>query len=96
MQFLRPGCNMAFHRWALEAIGGFDPILRQSGDAVDVCWPLQENNYKIGFTPAGFGWHYRRSTVSAYRKQRVGCPLAPTAVLDKAAAEHKMVRLNDD
>jgi GT2 family glycosyltransferase len=67
-----PGCNMAFFKWALEEIGGFDPVFRKAGDDVDVCWRLQERGYKIGFSPAGFVWHYRRSTVQAYLKQQAG------------------------
>lgn len=67
-----PGCNMAFYKWALDEIGGFDPIYRKAGDDVDVCWRLQQRNYKIGFSPAGFVWHYRRSTVKAYLKQQAG------------------------
>lgn len=67
-----PGCNMAFYKWALDEIGGFDPIFRKAGDDVDVCWRLQQNGYKIGFSPAGFVWHYRRSTVNAYLKQQRG------------------------
>src|SRR5205814_8055753 len=30
-----PGCNMAFYKWALGEIGGFDPIFRKAGDDVD-------------------------------------------------------------
>jgi glycosyltransferase involved in cell wall biosynthesis len=67
-----PGCNMAFYKWALDEIGGFDHVFRRAGDDVDVCWRLQERGYKIGFSPAGFVWHYRRSTVKAYRKQQEG------------------------
>jgi glycosyltransferase involved in cell wall biosynthesis len=67
-----PGCNMAFFKWALEEIGLFNPIYRKAGDDVDLCWRLQERNYKIGFSPAGFVWHYRRSTVRAYLKQQAG------------------------
>lgn len=67
-----PGCNMAFYKWALDEIGGFDPIFRLAGDDVDVCWRLQQRGYKIGFSPAGFVWHYRRSTVRAYLKQQRG------------------------
>ena len=37
-----PGCNMAFRRDALAAIGGFDPRYRAAGDDVDLCWRLQE------------------------------------------------------
>lgn len=67
-----PGCNMAFYKWALDAIQGFDRIFRKAGDDVDVCWRLQERGYKVGFSPAGFVWHYRRSTVKAYLKQQAG------------------------
>ncbi len=67
-----PGCNMAFFKWALEQVGLFNPIYRKAGDDVDLCWRLQERNLKIGFSPAGFVWHYRRSTVKAYLKQQAG------------------------
>ena len=67
-----PGCNMAFYKWALDEISGFDPIYRKAGDDVDVCWRLQQHGYKIGFSPSGFVWHYRRATVRAYLKQQRG------------------------
>ena len=67
-----PGCNMAFFKSALEAIGGFDPIFRQAGDDVDLCWRLQQAGCKIGFSPAAFVWHYRRSTTRAYLRQQHG------------------------
>ena len=67
-----PGCNMAFRKDALEAVGGFDPVYRKAGDDVDVCWRLQDAGHKIGFNPVGFVWHYRRSTVAAYLKQQSG------------------------
>jgi O-antigen biosynthesis protein len=67
-----PGCNMAFYKWALEDIGGFDPQFRKAGDDVDVCWRMQQRGLQLGFSPAGFVWHYRRSTVRAYLKQQAG------------------------
>ncbi len=67
-----PGCNMAFYKWALDELGGFDPVFMKAGDDVDVCWRLQQRGYRIGFNPAGFVWHYRRSTVRAYLKQQRG------------------------
>lgn len=67
-----PGCNLAFYKRALEEIGGFDPIFMRAGDDVDVCWRLQQAGCKIGFSPAAFVWHYRRSTVAAYLKQQEG------------------------
>lgn len=67
-----PGCNMAFHKWALLEAGCFDPVFRKAGDDVDLCWRLQERGLKIGFSPAGFVWHYRRSAVRDYLKQQHG------------------------
>jgi GT2 family glycosyltransferase len=67
-----PGCNMAFYKDALVEIGGFDPVFRKAGDDVDVCWRLLQAGYRIGFSPAGFVWHYRRSTVAAYLGQQAG------------------------
>ena len=67
-----PGCNMAFHAWALAQIGGFDPIFRKAGDDVDLCWRLEQAGHKIGFSPSGFVWHYRRSTISEYLRQQRG------------------------
>ncbi len=67
-----PGCNMVIRKSALEAIGGFDPIFRQAGDDVDICWRLQQAGYKIGFNAAGFVWHYRRATLGAYLRQQSG------------------------
>lgn len=67
-----PGCNMVFYKWALTEIGGFDAIFRKAGDDVDLCWRLQQAGFKLGFSPAGIVWHYRRSTVGAYLKQQLG------------------------
>jgi glycosyltransferase involved in cell wall biosynthesis len=67
-----PGCNMAFYKWALVEVGGFDPIFRKAGDDVDLCWRLQQAGHKIGFSPPAFVWHYRRSTPGAYLDQQRG------------------------
>jgi glycosyltransferase involved in cell wall biosynthesis len=67
-----PGCNMAFYKWALLEIGAFDPIFHQAGDDVDICWRLQERGFRIVFSPSGFVWHHRRSTVAAYLRQQSG------------------------
>jgi GT2 family glycosyltransferase len=65
-----PGCNMAFRREALEAVGGFDPQFRIAGDDVDLCWRLQERGWTIGFSPAAVVWHHRRNSVRAYLRQQ--------------------------
>src|SRR5438445_1677666 len=67
-----PGCNMAFRRATLEAIGGFDPQFRVAGDDVDVCWQIQKKGRTLGFSPAAVVWHHRRNSVVAYWKQQQG------------------------
>ena len=67
-----PGCNMAFRKARLEAIGGFDPQFRVAGDDVDICWRLQECGWRLGFHPTAIVWHHRRNSVRAYWKQQVG------------------------
>ena len=78
-----PGCNMAFRREALEEIGGFDPLFRNAGDDIDVCWRLQDKGYTIGFSPAAVVWHYRRNTVKDYLKQQRGYGKAEALVYFK-------------
>ena len=67
-----PGCNMAFYKWALVEVNGFDPIYHKAGDDVDICWRLQQRGYQLGFSPSGFVWHYRRSTIAGYLNQQRG------------------------
>jgi GT2 family glycosyltransferase len=66
-----PGCNMAFRKAALEAIGGFDSQFRTAGDDVDVCWRLRQCGWRLGFSPAAMVWHHRRNSVKAYWKQQL-------------------------
>jgi GT2 family glycosyltransferase len=67
-----PGCNMAFRKACLEAIGGFDPQYRVAGDDVDVCWRLQQHGWTLGFSPAAMVWHHRRNSIWAYWRQQYG------------------------
>ena len=67
-----PGCNMAFRRDALLAIGGFNPIYLRAGDDVDVCWRLQARGGKIGFASSALVWHHHRAAVKAYWRQQLG------------------------
>lgn len=67
-----PGCNMAFHAAAFWSVGGFDTEYRKAGDDVDFCWRLQTNGGVIAFSPAAIVWHYRRFTLTAFRKQQEG------------------------
>jgi GT2 family glycosyltransferase len=67
-----PGCNMAFRRERLAAIGGFDRRFREAGDDVDVCWRLEEKGWTIGYVAAAMVWHHRRATLRQYWRQQVG------------------------
>jgi O-antigen biosynthesis protein len=67
-----PGCNMAFRRDALLAIGGFNPIYLRAGDDVDVCWRLQGRGWTIGFASSALVWHRHRASIKAYWRQQVG------------------------
>jgi GT2 family glycosyltransferase len=66
-----PGCNMAFLREALIAVGGCDAQFRIAGDDVDLCWRIQDAGWKLGFAPAAVVWHHRRNSVKAYWKQQL-------------------------
>ena len=65
-----PGCNMAFRRDCLLAVGGFDPRFHTAGDDVDVCWRLRERGWRLGFSPGAAVWHHRRDSVLAYLRQQ--------------------------
>ena len=67
-----PGCNMAWYRWAFESVGGFDPEYHKAGDDVDFCWRVQQAGHDVAFSPTAIVWHYRRFTLSAFRKQQQG------------------------
>lgn len=77
-----PGCNMAYRRDALLAIGGFDAAYHAAGDDVDVCWRLQARGQQIGFAPSALVWHRHRRTVRAYWRQQVGYGEAETRLMD--------------
>ncbi|MFD2093371.1 glycosyltransferase [Blastococcus deserti] len=65
-----PGCNMAFRRESLLAVGGFDPAFTSAGDDVDVCWKLLDQGGQIAFAPAAQVRHHRRNTVRGYLRQQ--------------------------
>jgi GT2 family glycosyltransferase len=65
-----PGCNMAFRKASLEAIGGFDPLFRVAGDDVDICWQLQDRGWTVGYSAGAVVWHHRRGSVKGYLKQQ--------------------------
>lgn len=66
------GCNMAFRRDELLAIGGFDVGYTSAGDDVDVCWKVLDRDLEIAFSPAAVVHHHRRSTARAFLRQQRG------------------------
>jgi len=83
-----PGCNMAFLRERLEAVGGFDPQFRVAGDDVDVCWRVQERGWTLGYSPAAVVWHHRRRTLRAYWRQQRGYGAAEALLAAKWPAKY--------
>ena len=67
-----PGCNMAFRRSSLDAVGGFDTRFRTAGDDVDMCWRLHDRGWTLGFNPAAMVWHRRRGSIGTYIRQQYG------------------------
>jgi len=67
-----PGCNMAFRKLCLHAIGGFGAQYVTAGDDVDVCWRLQRDGATLGFSPGAMAWHHHRTSVRAYWRQQQG------------------------
>jgi hypothetical protein len=65
-----PGCNMAFRKESLDAIGGFDRQFRVAGDDVDICWQLQDEGATIGYSAGAVVWHSRRDSIKGYARQQ--------------------------
>jgi GT2 family glycosyltransferase len=67
-----PGCNMAFRRERLKAVGGFDPRFRVAGDDVDLCWRIQQSGGWLAFNPSAMVWHHRRNSIRSFWRQQKG------------------------
>jgi GT2 family glycosyltransferase len=78
-----PGCNMAYRRERLMAVGGFDSRFRVAGDDVDLCWRLQECGWTLGFSPTAVVWHHRRNSIRRYLKQQREYAKAEALLADK-------------
>jgi GT2 family glycosyltransferase len=78
-----PGCNMAFRRDALAAVGGFDARYRTAGDDVDLCWRLQQRGGRIGFHAGAMDWHHRRNSIAMYWRQQKGYGKAEALLEEK-------------
>jgi GT2 family glycosyltransferase len=90
-----PGCNMAFRKSCLDAVGGFDAQFRIAGDDVDMCWRLQKRGWKLGFAHSATVWHHCRNSFEKYLKQQWNYGVAEALLQKKwpekySAAGHPM------
>jgi GT2 family glycosyltransferase len=83
-----PGCNMAFRRSVLEAVGGFDERFHTAGDDVDLCWRLQDVGETLGFSAGAVVTHRRRDTVRRYLRQQYGYGKAEALLEQKWPSRH--------
>ncbi len=86
-----PGCNMAFRKKDLQAVGGFDPQYRSAGDDVDVCWRIQQSGRVIGFSHAAMVWHHRRNSIRMFWKQQRGYGRAEALLERKWPEKYNLV-----
>jgi GT2 family glycosyltransferase len=86
-----PGCNMAFRKSCLAAVGGFDPQFCIAGDDVDLCWRLQQQGWKLGFHPAAMVWHHRRGRVRGYWRQQFNYGKAEAMLEKKWPEKYNLV-----
>lgn len=85
-----PGCNMAFRKDRLLAIGQFDPTHRAAGDDVDVCWKLLARQERIAFSPSAVVWHHRRGTLRGFWKQQAGYGFAEAHLMRRYPGRFNM------
>jgi glycosyltransferase involved in cell wall biosynthesis len=85
-----PGCNMAFWRYVLRDVGGFDPVYTSAGDDVDMCWKVLDREWEIGFHPAALVWHHARGGIRSYVRQQRGYGQAEALV--EARHPHRFTR----
>ena len=78
-----PGCNLTVTKEAFDAIGGFDPQFHTAGDDVDFCWRLRDADYRLGFAPGAFVWHWRRPLLRAFLRQQIGYGMAERLLIAK-------------
>ncbi len=66
------GCNSAFRREALEAVGGFSPDFEDGGEDIDVSRRLRAKAYCLDYIPDLFVFHKPRPTFRAFFRWNVG------------------------
>lgn len=64
-----PSAVLVCRRSALQAVGGFDPLLRV-GEDVDLVWRLDRSGFVVRYEPAVAVGHAVRPTLAAWLRQR--------------------------
>jgi cellulose synthase/poly-beta-1,6-N-acetylglucosamine synthase-like glycosyltransferase len=66
------GCNAAFRRSALEAVGGFDPGFNDGGEDVDISRRLKRHGCFLDYAPGLSVYHKPRPSLGHYLKWNIG------------------------
>ena len=67
-----PGCNMAFRRDALLAIGGFNPSISGRATTSMCAGGCRRKARRSASRPSALVWHHHRPPIEAYWRQQVG------------------------
>lgn len=62
------GCNMAYRRASIDAIGGFDPVF-WPGEEMIAAYRAEQGGKKIMFQPEAWVFHYPRQSLRRFWKQ---------------------------
>jgi glycosyltransferase involved in cell wall biosynthesis len=92
------GCNMAFRRSTLTAVGGFDEILDMGtsiggGGDLDVFARLLDRGSVLHYTPDALVWHHHRATEAQAFRQFWGYGVSVGALVAKSIIERPGMRL---
>ena len=93
------GCNMAFRRDELIAVGGFDELLDMGttiggGGDLDVFVRVLDRGSIIEYRPDALVWHHHRSTEQDVRRQFFGYGVAVGAMVTKSILDRRGQRVN--
>jgi GT2 family glycosyltransferase len=66
------GCNAAFRRSALKAVGGFDPGFEDGGEDVDLSRRLKRSGFFLDYIPELTVYHKSRSSLWLYVRWNIG------------------------
>ena len=66
------GCNAAFRRSALDAVGGYDPGFEDGGEDVDISRRLKRRGFYLDYIPDLTVYHRPRPSLRSYMRWNIG------------------------